>query len=101
MSSLPADNSCVWIPGPWEHRLVTANGAQFHLAYAGSHSTRTPLVLFVHSYPEYWYAWRYQIEPVAQAGYEVTAVDLRGVHWLDSLIGGFKPVTGNIVHHFA
>ncbi|MDY5127636.1 alpha/beta fold hydrolase [Actinotignum sp. GS-2025f] len=79
MSSLPADNSCVWIPGPWEHRLVTANGAQFHLAYAGSHSTRTPLVLFVHSYPEYWYAWRHQIEPVAQAGYEVAAVDLRGV----------------------
>ncbi|MDK6906871.1 hypothetical protein ACYATL_03025 [Actinotignum timonense] len=35
------------------------------------------------------------------AGLILPGYALRGVHWLDSLIGGFKPITDNIVHHFA
>ena len=35
------------------------------------------------------------------AGLVFPGYALRGVHWLDSLIGGFKPITDNIVHHFA
>ena len=35
------------------------------------------------------------------AGLVLPGYALRGVHWLDSLIGGFKPITDNIVHHFA
>ncbi|MBW8815662.1 MAG: alpha/beta fold hydrolase [Caulobacterales bacterium] len=37
-----------------------------------------PLVIMVHGFPESWYSWRHQIGPVAQAGYKVAALDVRG-----------------------
>ncbi|WP_124054408.1 alpha/beta fold hydrolase [Arcanobacterium ihumii] len=75
----PADNSCVTIPGPWEHRLIQANGAQFHVVHAGEHSAHKPLIILVHGFPQYWWAWRNQIKPIADAGYEVIAIDRRGI----------------------
>lgn len=77
--SIPADNSCVFIEGPWEHRLVRANGSQFHLVHMGEHTDDRPLVLLVHGFPEYWWAWRGQISAIAEAGYEVAAFDQRGI----------------------
>jgi pimeloyl-ACP methyl ester carboxylesterase len=32
----------------------------------------------VHGFPESWYSWRHQIGPIAQAGYQVAAIDVRG-----------------------
>ena len=52
--SAPADNSAVFLPGPWQHRLINANGCQFHIAYMGEHRNDRPLVLLVHGFPEYW-----------------------------------------------
>lgn len=75
---MTADNSCVTLPGPWEHKLVTANGAQFHLALAGEYDAEKPLVLLVHGFPQFWWAWRNQIPALAEAGYQVAAMDLRG-----------------------
>lgn len=75
---MPADNSCITLPGPWEHRLIQANGAQFHFAEAGSFRADSPVILLVHGFPEYWWAWRNQIKSLAEAGYYVAAVDLRG-----------------------
>jgi pimeloyl-ACP methyl ester carboxylesterase len=37
-----------------------------------------PVVLLLHGFPESWWSWRYQLEPLAQAGYRVIAPDLRG-----------------------
>ncbi|MBT07116.1 MAG: epoxide hydrolase [Rhodospirillaceae bacterium] len=37
-----------------------------------------PLVILVHGWPELWYSWRHQIEPIATAGYRVVAPDVRG-----------------------
>lgn len=76
---MPVDNSCVTLPGPWTHRFIQARGAQFHIATMGEYSSTTPLVLLVHGFPQYWWAFRQQIEPIADAGYRVAAVDLRGV----------------------
>ena len=73
-----ADNSCVTIPGPWQHRLVRASGAQFHVATAGKMTEGAPLVLLLHGFPQYWYAWRKQIPVLAEAGYAVAAMDVRG-----------------------
>lgn len=87
------DNSCVWLPGPWEHRFVTANGTQFHLAHAGQFRADRPLVLLVHGYPEYWWAWRHQIEKIAQAGFEVAAVDMRGAGGSDKTTDLVDPKT--------
>ena len=32
---MPADNTCVTLPGPWRHEKIQANGAQFNAAVAG------------------------------------------------------------------
>jgi pimeloyl-ACP methyl ester carboxylesterase len=37
-----------------------------------------PLVLLVHGWPESWYSWRHQFEPLAAAGFHVVAPDMRG-----------------------
>ncbi len=37
-----------------------------------------PLVILVHGWPESWYSWRHQIEPLAKAGFKVAAIDVRG-----------------------
>ena len=37
-----------------------------------------PLVVLLHGFPEFWYGWRQQIQPLAAAGFRVVAPDLRG-----------------------
>ena len=37
-----------------------------------------PLVIMVHGWPESWYSWRHQIQPIADMGYKVIAIDVRG-----------------------
>src|SRR5262252_7947150 len=37
-----------------------------------------PLVVLLHGFPEFWFGWRDQIEPLAAAGFRVVAPDLRG-----------------------
>lgn len=56
-----------------EHHYATANGLKFHYAQAG----RGKLILFVHGFPEFWYAWKDQL---AEFGKDHLAVapDQRG-----------------------
>jgi epoxide hydrolase 4 len=37
-----------------------------------------PLVVLLHGFPEFWYGWRLQIKPLAEAGFRVVAPDMRG-----------------------
>jgi epoxide hydrolase 4 len=37
-----------------------------------------PLVVLLHGFPEFWFAWRHQIDGLAAAGLRVVAPDLRG-----------------------
>ena len=37
-----------------------------------------PLIVLLHGFPEFWYGWRLQIKPLAEAGFRVVAPDLRG-----------------------
>jgi epoxide hydrolase 4 len=37
-----------------------------------------PVVLLLHGFPEFWYSWRKQIEPLAAAGFRVIVPDQRG-----------------------
>ncbi len=76
--------------GPWTHRDLAANGARFHIAELGS----GPLVLLVHGWPEYWWAWRHQLTALAQAGYRAVALDLRGIGGSDRTPRGYDP--GNL-----
>src|SRR5262249_2922739 len=52
-----------------------------HLAEAGPVDGR--LVLLLHGFPEYWGAWRYYIEELADAGFRVVAPDQRGYNLSD------------------
>jgi pimeloyl-ACP methyl ester carboxylesterase len=49
-------------------------GIRLHYVEAGA----GPLVVLLHGFPEFWYSWRHQIAPLAQAGYHVVAPDMRG-----------------------
>jgi len=42
-----------------------------------------PLIVMLHGFPEYWYSWRFQIKPLAAAGYRVVAPDMRGYNLTD------------------
>jgi pimeloyl-ACP methyl ester carboxylesterase len=59
-----------------EFRDVEVDGVRLHVALAGP--TRGPLVILLHGFPEFWYAWRHQIEPLAAGGLRVAAPDQRG-----------------------
>ncbi|HET7017670.1 MAG TPA: alpha/beta hydrolase [Streptosporangiaceae bacterium] len=37
-----------------------------------------PLIVLLHGFPEFWYGWRHQIRPLAEAGFRVVAPDMRG-----------------------
>ncbi len=68
------DSSIVLVEGPWTHRMVRANGIALHVAEIGS----GPLVLLLHGFPQFWWAWHRQLVDLADAGYRAVAVDLRG-----------------------
>jgi pimeloyl-ACP methyl ester carboxylesterase len=40
-----------------------------------------PLVVLLHGFPEFWYGWRLQIKPLADAGFRVVAPDMRGYNF--------------------
>ena len=61
--------------------FMTANGIKLHTARAGL--DQGPLVILLHGFPEFWFGWRYQIGPLADAGYRVLAPDQRGYHLSD------------------
>ncbi|WP_278237553.1 alpha/beta hydrolase [Isoptericola sp. AK164] len=89
-----ADYSSALVDGPWRHEFVAANGSRFHVASAGPRPTRgdrAPLVVLLHGFPQFWWAWRHQIPDLADAGVQVAALDLRGVAASD------KPPSGRDV----
>jgi pimeloyl-ACP methyl ester carboxylesterase len=63
-------------PESWDHRYAGVGGADLHYVAAGPEDG--PLVVLLHGFPEFWYSWRGQIGPLADAGYRVLAPDLRG-----------------------
>ena len=48
------------------------------LHYVEAGDPTDPLVVLLHGFPEFWYAWRHQIDYLAAAGYHVLAPDMRG-----------------------
>ncbi|XP_056157138.1 bifunctional epoxide hydrolase 2 [Lampris incognitus] len=71
VSSFPP--SC--IPDAMPHGYVTIRpGMRTHYVEMGS----GPPVLLCHGFPESWYSWRYQIPALAEAGFRVLALDMKG-----------------------
>src|SRR3954449_2636086 len=59
-----------------EDMRLTTNGVMLHAVAAGPNDG--PLVVLLHGFPEFWYGWRRQIEPLASAGFRVLVPDQRG-----------------------
>ncbi|XP_015164152.1 AB hydrolase superfamily protein YfhM-like isoform X2 [Solanum tuberosum] len=59
-----------------DHKFVEVNGLKLHIAEIGSGFS--PVVVFLHGFPEIWYSWRYQMIAVGKAGYRAIAPDFRG-----------------------
>lgn len=60
---------------------MTANGTRLHVVQAGPEDG--PLVVLLHGFPEFWYAWKDQIPALADAGFRVLAPDQRGFNLSD------------------
>jgi pimeloyl-ACP methyl ester carboxylesterase len=86
---MSVDSSEVLVDGPWRHRFVAANGSRFHVAEAGD----GPLVVLLHGFPQFWWAWRHQLSAIAAAGYRVAAMDLRGYGASDKPPRGYDTMT--------
>jgi pimeloyl-ACP methyl ester carboxylesterase len=83
------DSSVVLVDGPWTHRMVRANGIALHVAELGT----GPLVLLLHGFPQFWWAWHQQLVDLADAGYRAVAVDLRGYGASDKPPRGYDSAT--------
>jgi pimeloyl-ACP methyl ester carboxylesterase len=64
-----------------EHIFLPTNGIRLHVAQSGSRYG--PLVILLHGFPEFWYSWRRQIQPLADAGFRVWVPDQRGYNLSD------------------
>ena len=67
-------------PG-WRQATRLVNGLDLHVVEAGEASA--PLLILLHGFPEFWWAWRKQITPLAEAGYHVVVPDMRGYNLSD------------------
>jgi pimeloyl-ACP methyl ester carboxylesterase len=85
---MPAESD-VLVPGPWTHRDVSANGTRFHVAESGE----GPLVLLLHGFPQFWWAWRHQLVALPDAGLRAVAPDLRGYGASDKPPRGYDAYT--------
>lgn len=67
----------------WQHHFIETNNIRLHCVTQGEGE----LVILLHGFPEFWYAWRHQIPALAKH-FKVVVPDLRGYNDSD------KPETG-------
>ncbi|TDL32523.1 alpha/beta hydrolase [Jeotgalibacillus sp. S-D1] len=64
-----------------EFTKIKVNGVTLHTGTAGPEDG--PLIVLLHGFPEFWYSWRHQIEPLVEKGYRVVVPDQRGYNLSD------------------
>ena len=57
-----------------DFRMVETNGIRLRVVVEG----KGPLVILLHGFPQCWYLWRHQIDPLVEAGFRVAVPDQRG-----------------------
>ena len=62
----------------WAAKFVRATPRSATCGCITSKAGDGPLIVLLHGFPEFWYGWRLQIEPLAAAGFRVVAPDMRG-----------------------
>ncbi|XP_012412684.1 bifunctional epoxide hydrolase 2 [Trichechus manatus latirostris] len=80
VTSMQLLNTAIPLPTPCKlsdmsHGYVPIKpGVRLHFVELGT----GPVVCLCHGFPESWFSWRYQIPALAQAGFRVLAVDMKG-----------------------
>jgi epoxide hydrolase 4 len=59
-----------------ENFYIHTNGIRLHTVQCGPDDG--PVVILLHGFPEFWYGWRKQIEPLSKAGFRLIIPDQRG-----------------------
>lgn len=65
----------------YDTAYIETNGIRLHVALAGPEDGQP--VILLHGFPEFWYGWQEQIDPLANAGYRVIVPDQRGYNLSD------------------
>uniref|UniRef100_B8HXY2 Alpha/beta hydrolase fold protein n=1 Tax=Cyanothece sp. (strain PCC 7425 / ATCC 29141) TaxID=395961 RepID=B8HXY2_CYAP4 len=68
----------------WQHQFIQTNKIRLHCVTQGEGD----LVLLLHGFPEFWYAWRFQIPALARY-FKVVVPDLRGHNDSDKPASGY------------
>ncbi|MDZ8188099.1 MAG: alpha/beta hydrolase [Nostoc sp. ChiSLP02] len=55
-------------------RTIKTNGVNLRTVVEG----QGPLLILLHGWPQCWYLWRHQIDPLVEAGFQVAVPDQRG-----------------------
>ena len=63
-----------------EHGYADNNGVKIHYAALGDR--KSPLIVMIHGFPDFWYTWRDQMEALSKDNY-VVALDQRGYNLSD------------------
>lgn len=61
------------------HGFAENDGVKIHYVTLGK---GTPIIM-IHGFPDFWYTWREQMEPLSRSGYQAVAIDLRGYNRSD------------------
>ncbi len=64
-----------------DNRIIRTNGISMNVMVAGNPQGKP--VILLHGFPEFWYGWRNQIQPLVDAGYYVWIPDQRGYNLTD------------------
>jgi pimeloyl-ACP methyl ester carboxylesterase len=62
-------------------REIQSNGIRLRVVVEG----QGPLLILLHGFPQGWFLWRHQIDPLVQAGFQVAVPDQRGYGGSDAL----------------
>jgi pimeloyl-ACP methyl ester carboxylesterase len=73
--------SAAALPAGWQSLRIPGHGIGLHAVTAGPEDGR--LVVLLHGFPEFWYGWRHQIGPLAEAGLRIVVPDQRGYNLSD------------------
>jgi epoxide hydrolase 4 len=72
------------VESEWQHQFIETNRVRLHCVTQGEGD----LVLLLHGFPEFWYAWRFQL-PVLARHFKVVVPDLRGHNESDKPTSGY------------
>jgi pimeloyl-ACP methyl ester carboxylesterase len=78
----------------WRETTIRTSRLRFHAIEAGPANGR--LLVLLHGFPEFWYAWRNYIDEFADLGFHVVVPDQRGYNLSDKPVGRWNYTTNKL-----